>query len=97
MARGEDNRVRLRTSVLTCDSSWLAIGEAVDPTDLGFTVILGVICIADSGGYVWDWDPTALTIMAYWVDTTTDGAPLAAVVDATDLNAIAPVLLWIGF
>jgi hypothetical protein len=97
MARGEDNRIRLRTSVLTPDNSWLAIGEAVDPDDLGFSVILGVICLANGGGYVWTWDPDAKTIMAFWVDTTVDGAAMAAVVDTTDLSAVTPTLLWIGF
>ena len=97
LARGEDDRVRLRTSVLTPDSSWLAAGEVVDPDDLGFNVILGLVCIADGGGYVWTWDPTNLKVLAYWVDTTTDGAPLAAVVDTTDLSGVTPTLLWIGF
>lgn len=97
MARGEDNRIRLRTSVLTPDSSWLAAGEAVTPGDLGFKVILGVVCLAGSGGYVWDWDAANNKILAYWVDTTVDGAPLAAVVDATNLSAVTPTLLWIGY
>jgi hypothetical protein len=97
MARGEDDRVRLRTSVLTPDTSWLAAGEVVDPDDLGFTEILGVVCLANGGGIVWTWDPTNIKILAYWVDTSTDGAPLAACPNATNLSTITPTLLWIGY
>lgn len=40
-----------------------------------------------AGGYVPEWDSANAKIKVYWVDTSTDGAPMAEVTTATDLGA----------
>ena len=53
-------------------------------------------CVGDGAGYVFEWDNTNSKIKAFWVDTTTDGAPLAEVVNTTDLSAVAPYFVIVG-
>lgn len=73
---------------VTFDSSYPTGGEAFDPTSsLGFVVVDSVI-VEPADGYVFEWDSANSLILAYWVDTTTDGAPLAEVVNATDLSSV---------
>lgn len=69
------------------DSSWLAAGEALTYGQLGFSKAPDWVEVQPNGGYVGEYDITNELLLAYWVDTTTDGAALAAVVDSTNLSA----------
>ena len=78
---------------ITFDSSYPTNGEALVASDVGLTEILAVFA-EPKGGYCFVW--AANLIEAFWVDTTTDGAPLAEVANTTDLSAIAPYCLVLG-
>ena len=78
---------------ITFDSSYPTNGEALIASDVGLTEILAVFA-EPKGGYTFVW--AANKIEAFWVDTTTDGAPLAEVANTTDLSAIAPWCLILG-
>lgn len=78
---------------ITFDSSYPTNGEALVASDVGLTDILCVLA-EPKGGYTFVW--AAGLIEAFWVDTTTDGAPLAEVTAATDLSAIAPWCMIVG-
>jgi hypothetical protein len=83
---------------LTFDSSYPTGGEALTPAMVdGFEGDIKYLwCVGDGAGYVFEWDETNGMIKAFWVDTTTDGAPLAEVVNTTDLSAIAPYFVLVG-
>lgn len=76
----------------TFDNSYSIGGEAVDLAavlsfaDLWYVNINQVAPVATTG-LVFKYDYTNKKIVAFWVDTTVDGAPLAEVVDTTDLAA----------
>jgi hypothetical protein len=79
------------------DASYPTGGEALTPNDFGLSKIEMMI-IEPNGGYVFEYDATNSKIKAFWVDTTTDGAPLAEVVDTTDLSGVTGVkCLAIGY
>ena len=50
-----------------------------------------MMMIAPNSGYVFEYDATNEKIKAFWVDTTTDGAPMAEVADETDLSGVTSV------
>jgi hypothetical protein len=83
---------------ITFDSSYPTGGEAIAATDIdGLTASIDVLLFfSDSGGYVFDYDDANDKIKAYWVDTTTDGAPMAQVANATDLSGVTAKFLFIG-
>lgn len=76
------------------DSSYPTGGEAFDAlckTATGLQTIDFVIAnpgLHTSGAIVTMYDQVNGKMLAYWVDTTVDGAPLAEVVDTTDLSSI---------
>lgn len=78
----------VRPFTYTGPASYSTGGDAVTAADFGlsrldYLIISGV----SETGYAWAWDPSASKIKCLWVDTTTDGAPLAEVTATTDLDA----------
>ena len=69
------------------DSSYPTGGEAVSANQLGLGKAL-LVHVLPSGGYVPEYDLANSKVLVYWVDTTTDGAPLAQVASTTDLAAV---------
>ena len=80
---------RVVRGTLTFDSSYPTGGEAVSLTELGLSLLTDLDLDGDDG-YVlrWDRSQTSPKILAYWVDTSVDGAALAEVTAATDLSAV---------
>lgn len=67
-------------------------GVAVTSTILGTGAIVDLIPLPDAG-YVLEWTGSAM--LAKWVDTSTDGAPLAEVASDTNLGSASfPVLCF---
>lgn len=81
---------------LAFDDAYPTGGEAVAPGDVGLTRIDDAL-IAPTAGFVFQWDRANLKVKAYWVDTSTDGAAMAEVVDTTDINAGLTAVLGIFF
>lgn len=86
----------------TFDSSYSIGGEAVDVTkQFGFSevwyVSIDQILPVATTGYVFRYDYTNNKIVAFWVDTSTDGAPMAEVVDTTDLSTVKVRVFAYGF
>ena len=61
-------------------------GIAITRSDLSFAVSVVDLDVRPTDGYVFTWDKTGGKILAYWVDTSVDGAPMAEVPDSTDLS-----------
>ena len=80
---------RVVRGTFTFDSSYPTGGEAVSLVNLGLSYLIDLECDGDDG-YVLQWDrsQTSPILLAYWVDTTVDGAALAEVADTTDLSAL---------
>jgi hypothetical protein len=74
---------------ITFDSSYATGGEAVTLTQLGLTR-LDWLTVNTTDGHVPAWDGSTSTpkVKLFWVDTTTDGAPLAEVPSTTDVSAV---------
>ena len=74
---------------LTPDSAWLAAGEALSKSALGFTARVDLVLFDQAGGYTFAYDYTNEKVLAYYADYSsgTDGA-LIAVVDDVDLSAL---------
>ena len=74
---------------VTFDSSYATGGEAVTLTQLGLTR-LDWLTVNTTDGHVPAWDGSTSTpkVKLFWVDTTTDGAPLAEVPSTTDVSAV---------
>ena len=74
---------------ITFDSSYATGGEAVTLTQLGLTR-LDWLSVNTTDGHVPAWDGSTSTpkVKLFWVDTTTDGAPLAEVPSTTDVSAV---------
>jgi hypothetical protein len=80
-------RQSVRVGTLAFDSSYPTGGEALTAANLDLSTILFII-IEPNTGYVFQYDYTNSKVIAYWVDTTTDGAPMAQVVDTTNMSAV---------
>lgn len=78
------------------DNSWLAAGEPLTYEQLGFSKAPDWVEVQPTGGYVGEYDIANEKLLAYWVDTTVDGAAMAAVVDTTDLSALTFVVKAYG-
>lgn len=85
-------------------SGWLAAGLAWDLSAHFTTGITGWKFLSGAAGYTFKLGGTALpagdghtsatnVILGYWVNTTTNGAALAAIPNATDLSALTAVLV----
>lgn len=85
---------------ITLDSSYPAGGEAFGISQLGLTDIWFASIVqkapVNTTAYVFGWDNTNKKITAYWVDTTTDGAPLAEVAADTDLSTVTVRCFFYG-
>ncbi len=68
------------------DSAWTALGESLTYGQLGFSKAPDWVEVQPNGGYVAEYDITNQLLLVYWVDTSVDGAALAAVVDNTNLS-----------
>lgn len=93
--QGPGNRMEVIATV-TFDSSYATGGESLTPASLGFQTF-DFVSVTTSGGYVFSYDHTNSKVKAYWVDTSTDGAPLAEVASTTDLSAITCRIRAIGY
>ena len=76
---------KVATVDITFDASYPTGGEALTPATLGF-VTLTRVDIDPGDGYVFEYDYANEKVIAYWVDTSTDGAPLAEVAGSEDLS-----------
>lgn len=87
----------IRVIDVTFDSSYPTGGEALDFTTLGFDTVLAVIPAGKTtGGYEFAYDYGNSKIIAYWVDTTVDGAAMAEVANATNLSTVVARFVVIG-
>jgi hypothetical protein len=85
----------VKTFDITGDSSYPTNGEDLTRAQLGFVVIESAD-FSPAGGYTFDYDRTNQKVKAYWVDTTTDGAPQAEVANATNLSAVTTRAVFTG-
>lgn len=72
------------------DDSYPTGGEALVASTLGLNEILFMNC-ESKAGYVFRWNSSTGKLMAYWVDTTVDGAPMSEVANTTSLAAVTDV------
>jgi hypothetical protein len=88
---------RFTVATVTFDSSYATGGEAISLAALGFTRLDFLWAVTDDG-YVpgWDGSTTAPKIKLFWVDTTTDGAPLAEVPSTTDVSTVSVQVFAFG-
>ena len=85
------------TGVITFDSSYVTGGEAVTLAQLGLSRLDYLIVTAVNGNIpAWDGSTSSPKIKLFWVDTTTDGAPMAEVVSTTDVSSTTARFLAIG-
>ena len=83
--------------VITFDSSYPTGGEAVALADLGLNRLDWLDVTTVNGNVpAWDGSTSAPKVKLYWVDTTTDGAPLAEVPSTTDVSATTVRFTAIG-
>lgn len=84
-------------ATVTFDSSYPTNGEAFDAiakSSLGMTEVFAVV---PCGGAInVQYVKSTGKLKAFWVDTSTDGAVMAEVVDTTDLSAQTITCLVIG-
>ena len=83
-------KVTFRT--LTFDSSYPTGGEPLTAADLGLSTVVFATA-QNKSGYSFEYDIANAKLLAYWVDTSTDGAAMAQVADTTDLNALSGVVI----
>ncbi len=88
--------IDLISGVIAFDSSYPTNGEDVSDITGKFKTCCQIICEC-AGGYCFEFDKTNSKIKAYWVDTTTDGAPMAEVTNSTNLSAIDAKFIAIGY
>lgn len=85
------------TATVTFDSSYATGGEAISLVDLGLTRLDFLWTVTDDG-YIpaWNGSKTAPKIKLFWVDTTTDGAPLAEVPSTTNVATVTVEVFAFG-
>jgi hypothetical protein len=72
---------------ITFDDSYPTGGEALTANTIGGGSVVAAFFEVEDG-YVFRYDKANSKVLAYWVDTTVDGAALAEVADTTDLSAV---------
>lgn len=82
--------LKVVTGTIAFDASYPTGGEASTAISGHFTELLGVIFESKSG-YTFEYNYDDNKVLAYWVDTSTDGAAQAEVADTTDLSAVTDV------
>ena len=86
---GNANSVeRVRDITIGFDASYPTGGESLTVDDVAIGTTMYMVTCDSNDGYVFQYDYTNSLLMAFWVDTTVDGAPLAQVVNTTDLSGI---------
>ena len=85
------------TADVTFDSSYATGGEGISLSSLGLTR-LDFMWVSGDDGYVpqWDGSQTSPKIKLFWVDTTTDGAPLAEVTSTTNVSSVVVKVFAFG-
>lgn len=85
---------------VTFDSSYPTGGEAFDLKAYGFQGPAQAVFVAqrdpNNAQYVVQYDHDAEKLVAFWVDTTVDGAALAEVANTTNLSTLVVDVLVIG-
>jgi hypothetical protein len=86
-----DNEVEVRGTI-AFDDNYPTGGEAITLAALGLSA-LKALYVFPSLGFVptWNASKTAPKVLLYWVDTSTDGAAMAQVVDTTDVATVTAV------
>ena len=84
------------SGTVTFDDSYPTGGESFTQSNLGF-VAFNRVEVNPTAGYVFEYDAANEKIIAYWVDTTTDGAPMAEVTDEEDLSAVVANVTVYGY
>ena len=83
------------TGTITFDSSYPTGGEAVTAGQFKGGAFVRVVLGASTTGIVPAWDSTNKKVMAFWVDTTVDGAAMAEVASTTNLaTAVFPFVAY---
>lgn len=78
----------MRPFAYTGPASYATGGDAVTAADFKLSRLDYLIFTsAGEGGAVFGWDPSASKIMAFWVDTTVDGAVMAEITASTNLSS----------
>lgn len=90
-----DKVMNFVTGTIDFDSSYPTGGEDISGIFDQFSNCLGIV-FESKDGYTFSADYSGQKVLAYWVDTSTDGAAQAQVVDTTDLSSITGVrfLAW---
>lgn len=90
-----EGHINVRGVTLAFDSSYPTGGEVITANGLRLTSILMAVIPAYKG-IAFEWDPTNLKVLAYWVSTAVNGAALAEVTDTTSLAALtaAPAIFY---
>lgn len=79
------------------EASYTTGGEAVTAASFGLSRLDALILSnVGEGGFAFSYDPSASKIKAMWVDTTTDGAPLAEASSTTDVSGSPVDYIAIG-
>lgn len=83
------------SGTLAFDDSYPTGGESIADITGQFRTCQGIV-FQPKAGYTFDADIANNKVIAYWVDTSTDGAAQAEVTDETDLSALTavPFLAW---
>jgi hypothetical protein len=83
------------TGTITFDASYPTGGEAVTANQFKGTSFVSVVLGASTTGIVPAWDSTNKKVLAFWVDTTVDGAAMAEVTATTNLaTAVFPFVAY---
>lgn len=99
LAGDHTNVAKIVVVDITFDSSYPTGGEAFDIQTLGLSEAwyVSVDQIApDTTSLVVRWDYATAKFIAFWVDTTVDGAAMAEVVNTTDLSAVTVRAFFYG-
>jgi hypothetical protein len=92
-----DNEVEVRGTI-AFDSSYPTGGEAITLGTLGLSTLKSLYPFSFAGFVpAWNGSKTAPKILLYWVDTSTDGAAMAQVVDETDVASALTALPFIAY
>lgn len=82
--------LQVRIVELAFDSSYPTGGESVTPAMLGLNTI-DFLLVEPAGGYSFEYVHATSLLLARWVDTSTDGAPLAEVADTTSMSGVTGI------
>lgn len=82
---------------VTFDSSYPTGGEALTAADLDWSdAATNLVVLPLAGGYTLEYDATNAKLLAYWVDTTVDGAKMSEVANTTNLSALIAYVISFG-